>query len=762
MKKSAARTSSSTSREATSSQRETKKKSKNDLRKKVRDKLRAEDVLQTRQWVEDELSKLRMEGIAISSFPLVEVDGEEEETAVSLSQSEEKKESASDKISKTSRRLTAISQRLQDLWTSGKWEGLTRSNVERIVDFMSGDSNLRLGTMEEKLCKDLKLPITESEATTIATYLMGPKMTARQLEKGDFVDAKDEDDYVDSDACSQRFVRWCEEWTTSDADPLVDVDGDLLRRASHDHGKDAFTDFSFSPGDGSLSKSLADALGEISPSKKEITASTQAKLLEHLGLCGRSLEPPIRATDFVTEWLDSKGMTRTSLLDANQCSRCVLAMWKRIVKNVNGSSEGVVITDSTTNRSASSTPASITNTLSVYLGGIDGSWRSKEAVPLLRTLDVSFVDPSLFRELPDRVTLDLRARSRAKALLYVLRSDASSSLSLAMAAAAQIAAKRRVTVVVLDDDDDAVPHDAGSSKRGENTISFRHRWRRAAGYLAAVAHCHGVKVFRRVKAAVFDVVRLVEEYDRSRERSRERKFATDDVIATSLVTSATGAVDAQLDDLCASRITGTKLDRMEQLRVENAMLKTELGAIDDDFFADIEDLKFRYARAVREIDRMEKELRVARRDEDVSRKRHESIWDAMSKQLYAVDVDQSGCLPSRDFRRIACRHLQLREEDAHKIMQSLPSDVFGCVNYVAFRARICKYPDIVLIRRNALRNRQTPRRAEDLSRDRGAPRKLFRRPFVPSSAVAIATPTLRIERTILTLEYKQRIARTRL
>ena len=66
----------------------------------------------------------------------------------------------------------------------------------------------------------------------------------------------------------------------------------------------------------------------------------------------------------------------------------------------------------------------------------------------------------------------------------------------------------------------------------------------------------------------------------------------------SIVKDASQAVDKTL---LQNQTTLKNMDKLEQLREENEVLKTELGALDDDFFADIEDLKFRYDRAIRRI-----------------------------------------------------------------------------------------------------------------------------------------------------------------
>ena len=66
----------------------------------------------------------------------------------------------------------------------------------------------------------------------------------------------------------------------------------------------------------------------------------------------------------------------------------------------------------------------------------------------------------------------------------------------------------------------------------------------------------------------------------------------------SIVKDASQAVDKTLSQ---NQTTLKNMDKLEQLREENEVLKTELGALDDDFFADIEDLKFSYDRAIRRI-----------------------------------------------------------------------------------------------------------------------------------------------------------------
>ena len=305
-----------------------------------------------------------------------------------------------------------------------------------------------------------------------------------------------------------------------------------------------------------------------------------------------------------------------------------------------------------------------TKTPSVYLGGSDHgtTWREDIAIPLLRTMNVAYSDPTLFEDLPDRVSLRLRARERSRVRLYVL--EEGQDFATLIEAASQIASGHSTCVAI---------------RKSSSSTTNNKAWSKAMGYLAAVASSRDVRVFTRIKAAVFEAIRLIEEEEKKKDVIQKKTEET--TLDFEIIKDASQAVDTKL---LQSQDTRINMDELEQLREENETLKTELGALDDEFFADIEDLKFRYDRAIRRIEHLDRKLRDERNEERGLRRRHESVWDTMSEQLYEADRETSGHLAPRDFRRIVCRNLGLEREEARKLVESLPSDVYGCVNFVAF------------------------------------------------------------------------------
>ncbi|KAJ0394075.1 hypothetical protein P43SY_010114 [Pythium insidiosum] len=72
--------------------------------------------------------------------------------------------------------------------------------------------------------------------------------------------------------------------------------------------------------------------------------------------------------------------------------------------------------------------------------------------------------------------------------------------------------------------------------------------------------------------------------------------------------------DARIRELRARQEETEQDTRMEALERENARLREELGAFDQDFFEEIEDLKYKYAQALRAKQRLETRLRLVPQD----------------------------------------------------------------------------------------------------------------------------------------------------
>ena len=60
-------------------------------------------------------------------------------------------------------------------------------------------------------------------------------------------------------------------------------------------------------------------------------------------------------------------------------------------------------------------------------------------------------------------------------------------------------------------------------------------------------------------------------------------------------------LQTQKRQLANARVQSAEFDR---LKLENRQLRQELGAFDEEFFEEIEDLKFKYAQAAQELERL--------------------------------------------------------------------------------------------------------------------------------------------------------------
>jgi len=577
-----------------------------------------DDVKETKEWVSSELDKLRMKGVRVLPQPLVEVNttasakrtfrrgGESNRIRIEKKKHITKKSTNKDPITK-------ISQMLHKKWLEGTWKGIDRLKLKDILEKFD---ETNLATLKDRLRK-LNMPTNDKELHIISTYVL---------------DVSDNETKVSSNEYSaHKLKRWAEEWTCP-APPVSESESP------------EFLHYMFSSIDRNIS-TLPEELANLCKTDHEvkvITPSRQAELLSRLGLSAHSLETSISTSDFVSKWIENQGISKTSLLSQLDSARCAVAMWRHINQDAISYSRG-------------------TKTPSVYLGGRDqgSSWREDIAIPLLRTMNIAYNDPTLFEDLPDRVSLRLRARERSRVRLYVV--EEGRDLATLIEATSQIASGHSTCVVVI-------PSSSSSTSKG---------WNRAMGYLAAVASSQGVKVFTRIKAAVFEAVRIVEE-DGDDEKDEQEEIK---LTIKSPIKDASEAVDMKLlrNERYNNNNNNNNTDELERLREENDTLKTELGALDDDFFADIEDLKSRYDRAIRRIEHLDHKLRDERNEERGLRRRHESVWDTMSEQLYEADRETSGHLAPRDFRRIVCRNLGLEREEARKLVESLPSDVYGCV-----------------------------------------------------------------------------------
>ena len=107
------------------------------------------------------------------------------------------------------------------------------------------------------------------------------------------------------------------------------------------------------------------------------------------------------------------------------------------------------------------------------------------------TMNVAYTDPTLFEDLPDRVSLRLRARERSRVRLYVV--EEGQDFATLIEAISQIASGHSTCVAIRESD--------------KRSTSDKENWNKAMGYLATVASSRGVRVFTRVKAAVFEAVR---------------------------------------------------------------------------------------------------------------------------------------------------------------------------------------------------------------------------------------------------------------
>lgn len=616
-------------------------------RRKKRAATGGDEMKRTKRWVEAELQKLRMSGVPIlPSDPPEKVEGREIEKVDAVSTSNQSPSSF-----EREKEIANISRLVHEKWTSGRWRGVDRAHLDAMTNEKEyEDPSLK---QMETLLSRLEIPMSDAERGALASFfLRKPSNEEVLVSEGRY--GKKERLYVD------RLRRWMRDWTYVASDRSHGSDNIGKTNTAYDPTC-GFLNIRFSAADDRFAMSLPDAVEKVCEGQvREVTPSRQADVMSLLGLCGRSLRTPILAKDFVTSWLEKEGMASTSMLTGADSSRCAIEMWQRI------------------NRDLSTSSANGDSTASVYLGGTDGQWREEEAIPYLRTMDISYVDPSLFQDLPDRASLEVRARERAKVLLFVIRRiDGAVPFAMILEAGAQIARGRAVSVAVIDE----------RSREEEETTQdiASYAWKTSVGYLSSIAESRGLHVFTRVKAAVMETVRLLDRAEES-----EKTFDSENAAKTTTslsfepsVMNASLAVDEKLRESSVFDNVG-RVDELTKLKLENEMLKTELGALDEDFFADIEDLKFRYGRAVRQIDHLSRQLREYRLDENAARKRHKRIWDSMSEQLYDADKAMSGNLPVRDFRRIVCRHLRLSRDEAQKIVQSLPCDLFGCVNFVAF------------------------------------------------------------------------------
>ena len=107
-------------------------------------------------------------------------------------------------------------------------------------------------------------------------------------------------------------------------------------------------------------------------------------------------------------------------------------------------------------------------------------------------MNVAYTDPTLFEDLPDRVSLRLRARERSRVRLYVV--EEGQDFATLIEAISQIASGYSTCVAIRESD--------------KRSTSDKENWNKAMGYLATVASSRGVRVFTRVKAALFEAVRI--------------------------------------------------------------------------------------------------------------------------------------------------------------------------------------------------------------------------------------------------------------
>eukprot|EP00940_MAST-03C_sp_MAST-3C-sp2_P000172 g172.t1 len=125
-------------------------------------------------------------------------------------------------------------------------------------------------------------------------------------------------------------------------------------------------------------------------------------------------------------------------------------------------------------------------------------------------------------------------------------------------------------------------------------------------------------------------------------------------------------------------------ETMQSLRRENERLRSELAALDDGFFEDVEELKFRYARAVRRLIALRRESRGEVDDEARWNARR---WEVAIEEFERSDIDRSGYIARGIFCDAMRRHLKLSRDEVEQLAKSVQHrQGGGGENFISYKS----------------------------------------------------------------------------
>eukprot|EP00941_MAST-03F_sp_MAST-3F-sp1_P002073 g2073.t1 len=703
------------------------KREEEKLQEHLKRRLHQEDLRQAEQWVRKESLKLKNEVQSLAARQLgVPSPATPQELRKTVPSEERKFESESKNDDPV--RVARLLYLKRKLMKDTEWRGIKREDINRVLDLLDreGRGTVSKSKMREIIQVDLAFPLSSDEVDDLATsFSAGISNGSGELlvNVWDFADwcssfAYDENE-GDKDEVDNKQVGIGNN-NNNDIDELRHFreDGlyhDVRFTSAVEHS--LFEQYGFLVAEDVVDQDFDCEEESFLPQKRTLGSMKVARLLDLAGLSGheKGEKESKSSIEKLRKWQKSHKLPLSTRMDFKQCFDCASDIAATLVKT-----RSVEVSLSVTNKTHP-----LDDKIFIDAGKEGDKIVEEKVIPILNALRVSYFDCSSIYGTSNALSRQRTASESCKVHLYVI-DGVNRGIDTMLQLSTQLGTNsEHKMVLVLDDIKES------SDRKLRYNAKERAELNRARALLACYARTVGVPVFSfdAITKAVHEAVRLLDD-DKNRVKEKSNSFNTIIHFNSNshhskfeVSRSEEKEVDEnenKVEESKESQLThwqkehhrkvqrqkkAEKEERKEEkirqkeeyynhltpdqrrvaiLQDENARLEKELSAFDDDFFNEVDDLKFRYARCLKRNKKLVKDLNTAQEAADRQHEMDRRLWRHLESSLQESDHDLSGFLSCDSFRSILQGKLGLTQRECNEIIRSLPSNAFGQVSYLAF------------------------------------------------------------------------------